>query len=196
MKHILLLPFHEASAFFVWFISSLPGKTGSALRYLFAKVSMGECGSGVRFGQNVTIGCAQNIKIKKNVTFDRGCDLNACGGTLTIGSDCKFNRNVSLNASVAGNISFGKNCIIGPGVSLRSSNHISSELNIPIMHQGHENGCITIGNNVWIGTGAIILPNVNIGDGVIVGAGSVVTKSFSANQVIGGVPAKSIKERR
>jgi maltose O-acetyltransferase len=64
------------------------------------------------------------------------------------------------------------------------------------MHQGHENGCITIGNNVWIGTGAIILPNVNIGDGVIVGAGSVVTKSFSANQVIGGVPAKSIKERR
>jgi len=196
MKHILLLPFQEASAFFVWFISSLPGKTGSSLRYLFAQVAMGECGSGVRFGQNVTIGCARNIKIKKNVTFDRGCELNACGGTLEIESDCKFNRNVSLNASVAGHISFGKNCIVGPGVILRSSNHMSSDLNIPIMYQGHESGCITIGNNVWIGAGAIILPNVKIGDGVIIGAGSVVTKSFSANQVIGGVPAKLIKERR
>ena len=148
---------------------------------------MGECGSGVRFGQYVTIGCARNIKIKKNVTFGRGCELYACGGTLTIESNCKFNSNVLLNASVAGHISFGKNCILGPGVILRSSNHINSDLNIPIMYQGHEGGCITIGNNVWIGAGAIILPNVKIGDGVIVGAGSVVTKSFSANQVIGGI---------
>lgn len=195
MKHFLLMPFHEAKAFFVWFVSSLPGKTGSALRYLFAQAAMGECGSGVRFGQYVTIGCARNIKIKKNVTFGRGCELYACGGALTIESGCKFNSNVLLNASVAGHIAFGKNCIIGPGVILRSSNHKSSDLNIPIMYQGHEGGCITIGNNVWIGAGAIILPNVKIGDGVIVGAGSVVTKSFSANQVIGGIPAKLIKER-
>jgi acetyltransferase-like isoleucine patch superfamily enzyme len=196
MKHILLLPFHEVSAFIVWLIFSFPGKTGSALRYLFARIAIGECEPGVRFGQNVSICCAQNIKIKKNVAFDRGCELNACGGTLTIESDCKFNRNISLNASVSGHISFGKNCIVGPNVILRSSNHISSDLNKPIMYQGHESGCIRIGNNVWIGAGAIILPNVKIGDGVIVGAGSVVTKSFSANQVIGGVPAKSIKERR
>ena len=196
MKYILLLPFHEARAFIVWFIFSLPGKTGSALRYFFARSTMGECGLGVRFGQNVAIDCAQNIKFKKNVTFDHGCELNACGGTLTIDSDCKFNRNVSLNASVAGHISFGKECIVGPGVVMRSSNHISSDLNIPIMYQGHEGGCITIGNNVWIGAGAIILPNVKIEDGVTIGAGSVVTKSFSANQVIGGAPAKLIKERR
>ena len=195
MKRILLLPFHETSAFIVWFIFSLPGKTGSALRYLFARSTMGECGPGVRFGQNVTINCARNINLKKNVTFDRGCELNACGGTLIIGSNCKFNRNVSLNASVAGQISFGKECIIGPGVILRSSNHRSTDLNTHMMYQGHESGSITIGNNVWIGAGAIILPNVKIGDGVIIGAGSVVTKSFAANAVIGGVPAKIIKER-
>ena len=84
MKHILLLPFHEARAFVVWFIFSLPGKTGSALRYLFARSTMDECGTGARFGQNVTIDCARNIKIKKNVTFDYGCELNACGGNLII----------------------------------------------------------------------------------------------------------------
>ena len=195
MKHILLLPFYEASAFVVWLIFSLPGKTGSAIRYLFAQSTMSECGRGVRFGQFTEINCARNIKIKKNVTFDQGCELNASGGSLFIDSDCKFNRNVSLNASVAGNISFGKQCIVGPSVILRSSNHKSSDLNTPIMYQGHESGCISIGNNVWIGAGAIILPNVKIGDGVIVGAGSVVTKSFSSNQVIGGVPAKLIKER-
>ena len=195
MKQILLLPFHEASAFIVWLVFSLPGKTGSALRYLFARTTLGECGRGVRFGQFIKIDCTRNIKIKKNVTFDHGCELNACGGTLTIEPDCKFNRNVSLNASVAGHISFGKECIVGPGVILRSSNHISSDPNIPIMYQGHDSGCITIGNNVWIGAGAIILPNVKIGDGVVIGAGSVVTKSFAANQVIGGVPAKLLKER-
>ena len=195
MKHILFLPFQEANAFIVWLIFSLPGKTGSALRYLFARSTMSECGRGTRFGQNVTIGCARSLKIKNNVSFDSGCELNACGGSLTIDSDCKFNKNVSLNASVAGHISFGKNCIVGQGVILRSSNHISSDVNIPIMYQGHESGCITIGDNVWIGAGAIILPNVKIGDGVIIGAGSVVTKSFTTNQVIGGVPAKLIKER-
>ena len=195
MKHILLIPFHETSAFFVWFIFSLPGKTGSALRYLFARITMGECGPGVRFGQNITIDCARNISLKKNVTFDRGCELNACGGTLIIGSNCKFNRNVSLNASVAGQISFGKECIIGSGVILRSSNHRSTDLDTHMIYQGHESGSITIGNNVWIGAGAIILPKVKIGDGVIIGAGSVVTKSFAANKVIGGVPAKIIKER-
>ena len=196
MKYVLLLPFHEVCAFVVWFIYSLPGKTGSALRYLLARKTMGECGRGVRIGQFVTIDCAQNMRIRKNVTFDRGCELNACGGKLTIDSDCKFNRNVSLNASVAGHISFGKKCIVGPSVIIRSANHISSDIDTPIMSQGHVSGCITIGNNVWIGAGAIILPNVKIGDGVIVGAGSVVTKSFSANQVIGGVPAKFIRERR
>lgn len=196
IKHILLLPFYEVSAFILWFIFSLPGKTGSALRYLIARSMMGECGRGVRFGRCVTINCAQNIKIKSNVTFDNGCELNACGGNLIIGPDCKFNRHVSINASTTGYISFGKQCIVGPSVIFRSSNHISSDFNIPTMHQGHESGCINIGNNVWIGAGVIILPNVNIEDGAIIGAGSVVTKSFSANQVIGGVPAKLIRERQ
>lgn len=195
MKQILLLVFHEANAFIFWLVFSLPGKTGSALRYLLARTTMGECGPGVRFGQFIKFDCSRNIKIKKNVTFDHGCELNACGGTLTIDSDCAFNRNVSLNASVAGHISFGKKCIVGPSVILRSSNHISSDPNTPIMYQGHESGCITIGSNVWIGAGAIILPNVKIGDGVVIGAGSVVTKSFTANQIIGGVPAKLIKKR-
>ena len=55
-------------------------------------------------------------------------------------------------------------------------------------------GPVKIENNVWIGEGACILPNVTIGANSIVGANSVVTKSFPTNSIIGGVPAKLIKE--
>lgn len=52
---------------------------------------------------------------------------------------------------------------------------------------------ISVGNNVYIGNDVILLPGVNIGDNVIIGAGSVVTKNISSNTVVAGVPAKSIK---
>ncbi|MDG6348291.1 DapH/DapD/GlmU-related protein [Luteimonas sp. 8-5] len=51
---------------------------------------------------------------------------------------------------------------------------------------------IVIGNDCWIGAGAIILPGVNLGDHVVVAAGAIVTKSFECNQLIGGVPARVI----
>ena len=49
-----------------------------------------------------------------------------------------------------------------------------------------------IGNDVWIGGGAIILPGVTIGDGALIGAGSVVTRNVGANQIVAGNPARSI----
>jgi len=53
---------------------------------------------------------------------------------------------------------------------------------------------VSIGNDVWIGGGAIICPGVSIGNGVVIGAGAVVTKSVPDNVVIGGNPAKIIKD--
>jgi acetyltransferase-like isoleucine patch superfamily enzyme len=54
-------------------------------------------------------------------------------------------------------------------------------------------GKITIGNNVWIGAGAVILPGVSIGDNAVVAARATVTKDVPANTIVGGVPAKAIK---
>ncbi len=55
-------------------------------------------------------------------------------------------------------------------------------------------GCIEIGDDAWLGTGAIIMPNIRIGTGAVVGAGSVVTKDVPDFTVVGGVPARAIRK--
>ncbi|MBE9481798.1 MAG: acyltransferase [Bacteroidetes bacterium] len=86
-------------------------------------------------------------------------------------------------------IEIGKNLRTGPGIKIISSNH-----DINNFDKHTTNKPIKIGDNCWIGANAIILPGVELRDHVIVGAGSVVTKSFPSNCVIGGVPAKIIKK--
>ena len=87
-------------------------------------------------------------------------------------------------------IIFGDNVYIAAGVKIISANHDFNDYNNYVKEEP-----IIIGNNVWIGANAIILPGVRIADGCIIGAGSVVTKSFlEKNCVIAGNPAKIIKK--
>ncbi|CAJ1228878.1 maltose O-acetyltransferase [Levilactobacillus zymae] len=89
-------------------------------------------------------------------------------------------------------IRIGKHCLLGPKVQLYSVNH-------PAEPELRRNGAmgigkpITLGDDVWVGGGAIICPGVTLGNNVIVGAGSVVTKSFGDNVAIAGNPARVIK---
>ena len=62
--------------------------------------------------------------------------------------------------------------------------------------QGHNEKDIIIGNDVWIGYGAQIMSGVTVGDGAVIAAGSIVTKDVLPYTVVGGVPAKKIKERK
>jgi acetyltransferase-like isoleucine patch superfamily enzyme len=64
-----------------------------------------------------------------------------------------------------------------------------------IKDQGYTLGPVKIGAGAWLGTQVIILPNVTIGEGAIIGAGSVVTKSVGAYEIWGGVPARKIGDR-
>ena len=87
------------------------------------------------------------------------------------------------------NINIGNDVMIAEDVMIRDSNNHS------IQYEGYvKDAPVTIGNHVWIGARATILPGVRIGDGAVVAAGAVVTKDVPANALVGGVPAKIIKE--
>jgi acetyltransferase-like isoleucine patch superfamily enzyme len=84
-------------------------------------------------------------------------------------------------------LSIGENTIWAFNVCIQTGNHKFEDLN------KYDVASVSIGRNCWIGNGAAILAGVTLGDNVVVGANSVVTKSFPSNVVIAGVPAKIIK---
>lgn len=87
-------------------------------------------------------------------------------------------------------IILGKNVWIGPRVSLISQNHDLNDFHVYIKDRP-----ILIGDHCWLGTNAIILPGVRLGDHVVVAAGAVVTRSFEEDDIlVAGVPAKIIKQ--
>ena len=77
-----------------------------------------------------------------------------------------------------------------------SENHNYDDITVPIKNQGVTKGKTVIGSDVWIGANVSIMSSVNIGDGCIIAAGAVVTKDIPAFSVIGGVPAKILKNRK
>ncbi|ACF42860.1 acyltransferase [Pelodictyon phaeoclathratiforme] len=87
--------------------------------------------------------------------------------------------------------------LIGCGVHFYTNNHKFSDVNKPIFDQGYPesntSNSIILRSGCWIGAGVIILPNVVIGENAVVGAGSVVTKSIPPRVVVGGNPAKILK---
>jgi acetyltransferase-like isoleucine patch superfamily enzyme len=87
-------------------------------------------------------------------------------------------------------VTIGDDTLFGPNVVIISSNHDESDL-----RRSAEGPPVRIGRECWIGANAVLLPGVELGDGVIVGAGAVVTRSFEAGAVIAGVPARRIRDR-
>ncbi|MFT8399992.1 MAG: sugar O-acetyltransferase [Lentilactobacillus diolivorans] len=105
---------------------------------------------------------------------------------LHLGSGCYVNFNLKLVDDA--DIYIGNDCMISPNVVMATSGHpILPELR---MNNYEYNFPITIGNNVWIGSGTQILPGVSIGDNTVIGAGSVVDKNIPANVVAYGTPCK------
>lgn len=111
--------------------------------------------------------CGKNITIGKNVFINSGCRFQDQGG-----------------------ITLGDGALIGHNVVLATLNHGLA----PEKRQTLYPSPILIGNNVWIGANATVVPGVTIGDGAIVAAGAVVTRDVPANTMVGGVPARVIKQ--
>lgn len=141
--------------------------------------------NGIQFGNNVSIG--------KNTTIE-------CSGTMKdLGKGIVIGNNVGLGThgffGCAGGIEIGDDTIFGNYVSLHSENHNFSDKSLPIRLQGVNRKGIKIGKDCWIGAKTTILDGAEIGDGCIVAAGAVVRGCFPENVIIGGIPAKIIKQR-
>lgn len=149
----------------------------------------------IRIGESVNLKYA-NLNLFGENHIGNGTkvsgDLSAGRGT-TIGINCNLN----------GHIIIGKFSQIGGYVGIYSSNHPTNYLAVYTgssffgnnLNANTQKGIVTIGSDVWIGHGATILSNVNIGDGAIVAAGAVVNRSVPPYAIVAGVPARLIKFR-
>lgn len=131
-------------------------------------------------------------KTGKNINVEQGARFGF-GQKIEIGN----NSGIGVNALIPGDTIIGNNVMMGPDCIIYASNHKFSDINRPMIQQGHTPAQQTIiGDDVWIGGRVIILPGKSIGNGVIIAAGSVVTKDLEDYGIYGGNPAKLIKNRR
>jgi len=115
---------------------------------------------------------------------------------IFFGQYCRINHNNILWAGKRDAvIRLGDHVITGPNVQIYAFHHGMERGLIPMVDQPFGEQDVIIGNDVWLGAGAVVLPGVAIGDGVVVAAGSVVTRDLPSHTLCAGIPAVVIRER-
>ncbi|WP_229855205.1 acyltransferase [Candidatus Sulfurimonas marisnigri] len=134
----------------------------------------------------------KNLKIGKNVAIG---PLNQ----VSFGSNVYISSNVNISTSDnnQSTITIGDDVMIAHNVLIIGGNHNIARTDIPMRLQGvGKQGHIVINNDVWIGAGSIILTGVTIGQGSVIGAGSIVTKDIPDYSIAAGNPAVVVKSRK
>ncbi len=143
--------------------------------------------------------------------FSRGLQNVTFEGKNAVPDRCNFSGNIKIgfattlgyNNLLGGNITIGKYFQLGADVAILATNHPISYMTTYInqnlfkgeLKQLKEENTITIGHDVWIGHGVIIVGNVTIGNGAILAAGSVIAKDVEPYAIVAGMPAKFIRKR-
>ncbi len=154
---------------FCQFLSLFPGKSGSYLRNSFLHLTM--------------TNCEPEVVVSFGALFSQ-VDTEILSGTY-IGPQCNI-----------GSSRIGKNCLLGSGVHILSGKqqHSIDDLDTPIRDQGGTFTKVSIGEDTWIGNGAIIMADV--GSQCVVAAGAVVVNPIADRVVVAGNPAVVVKERK
>jgi len=117
------------------------------------------------------------------------CCVNNAVGDVIIGD---YTR-IGIHSTIIGPVCIGHHVNLAQGIVVTALNHNFDNPSKRIDEQGVSTQPVRIGDDVWIGANAVILPGVTIGSHVVVAAGAVVTKDVPANCVVGGVPAKVLR---
>lgn len=141
------------------------------------------------------------VELSKNLDVGRGTQISSftkiksAGGVLRIGERVSIGANCFLSSD-RGGIDIGDDSLISPLVAIVGGNYRYDRLDVPTREQGTTSRGIRIGNNVWIGAGAVVLDGADIGDGAIIAARSVVAGVIPENSIAQGDPAAVIFTRR
>lgn len=131
-------------------------------------------------------------EIGSRVVFYPGVWITPPSG-LSLGDDVDLALEVLI--TTGGGVSIGERTLIGYRTQILSGNHIVPTRPNRIFDAGHERKPVSIGRDVWIGASCLVLPGVSIGEGSVIGAGSVVSRDIPPWSVAVGNPAVVIKER-
>lgn len=146
------------------------------------------------FGQGVKVERPWTVRIGPRCVLQPFVWLNVGGdgARLEIGEFTFIGRGTEIEVSQK--VTIGKGALIAPGVFITDHNHNTS-LGEPMYVQPCIASAVEIGDDVWIGANSVILPGVRVGSGAVVAAGAVVNRDVPPNVIVGGVPAKIIRER-
>lgn len=118
------------------------------------------------------------------------CCINNAVGDVVIGDHTR----IGIHNTVIGPVTIGNHVNLAQGITVTALNHNFDDSDKRIDEQGVSTSQVVIGDDVWIGANAVVLPGVTIGTHCIVAAGAVVTKDVPSHSLVAGVPAKIIKE--
>lgn len=205
-------------------LGRVSGALGLALRKLFYPRLFRHCGKGVVFGRDLVIRNAHLISLGDDVILDDSCVLDGRGAGpqgVTIGDRVILGRGVSIQAKIGpiaigadsdigmhtvihsqGGVEIGRSVVMGGGCKLsggvfqtaRTAGGSGGEMERREQTRWTK-GPIRIGDKCLIGFGSLFLDGVEVGEGAVIGAGSVVNRSVPAYAVAAGVPARVLRRR-
>lgn len=148
------------------------GKLSKKIRYILCK--------------NIFEYCGKNVNVERKAYFGKGTKVRI-GDNSGIGINCKIFNNTII----------GNDVMMGPNCYFLESTHVFEDINKPMRLQGRvkERSQVIIEDDVWIGRDVMIIGNKKIQKGTIIGARTLLTKSFPAFSIVGGNPSKLIRTR-
>jgi maltose O-acetyltransferase len=140
------------------------------------------------------------VDLASSTSWGKGCVISAftkvkISGPFIMGRRVQVSTGCFIGAGVAG-LTMGDDVLISPNCTILTGTYLFDRLDVPLQDQGTISKGVRIGHRVWVGSNSVVLAGSDIGDNVIVSAGSVVSGSVAPNSIVLGNPAKVIFTRR
>jgi acetyltransferase-like isoleucine patch superfamily enzyme len=140
------------------------------------------------------------VDLAPSTSWGKGCLISAftkvkITGPFIMGHRVQIAAGCFIGAGRAG-LTIGDDVLIGPNCAIMTGSYVFDRVDVPLQEQGTISKPVRIGHRVWVGSNSVVLAGADIGDNVIVSAGSVVNGQVPPNSIVLGNPAKVIFTRR